>query len=139
MSTVVWIVGGVFILFIGVIIFNFFRMKNMKPAKDSTNVKRLNKKNYNTYTKNGLVLIDFWAAWCAPCKMIAPILNEIAEKESSIVTIAKVNVEYEKSLAAKFKVRNIPTMVLLKDGKEVKRFVGVKTKKFLMKEINAFA
>lgn len=82
-----------------------------------------------------LVLVDFWAPWCAPCKMVAPILNEIAEENSNTVTIAKVNVDQNQQISQKYNVRNIPTMILFKDGKVMKRITGVKPKKILLKEI----
>ena len=87
----------------------------------------------------GAVVVDFWAPWCGPCKMIAPTLNEIAETESDIV-IGKVNVDHNQDLAKKYKVRNIPTMVIFKNGVEVGRIVGVKTKKAILNEVrNAVA
>ena len=67
--------------------------------------------------------------------MVAPILNEIAEEQSGKVRIGKVNVDQQQTLAARFKVRNIPTLILFKNGKEVKRIVGVKPKKALLAEI----
>ena len=70
--------------------------------------------------------------------MIAPILNDIAETESDKVTIAKVNVDNQQQLAQKYKVRNIPTLVMFNNGKELKRYSGMKTKKFLMNEVNNF-
>jgi thioredoxin 1 len=71
--------------------------------------------------------------------MVAPILNEIAEEQQGRVRIGKVNVDNQQALAAKFKVRNIPTLVLLKNGREVKRFVGVKPKKALLEGISEFS
>ena len=66
---------------------------------------------------------------------MAPVLNDIAESESEKFTIAKVNVDNQQQLAQKYKIRNIPTLVLFKNGKEMNRYMGVKTKKFLMKEV----
>ena len=86
----------------------------------------------------GLILVDFWAPWCGPCKVIAPVLNEIAEEQQGKLRIGKVNVDNQQPLAAKYKVRSIPTLVLFKNGKEVKRFVGIGTKKSLMPEITEF-
>ena len=80
------------------------------------------------------VLVDFWAAWCGPCKIIAPTLNEIADSQTDFA-VAKVNVDHNQQLAQKFKVRNIPTMLILKDGKEAGRIVGVKTKRSILKEV----
>ena len=135
-STLVWILVAVFVVFLGLIVFNYFRMKNAKPLKTSGKIRILANKNFKTITKRGVVLVDFWAPWCAPCKIIAPTLNEIAESQNDF-TIAKVNVDHNQQLAQKFKVRSIPTMVILKDGKEAGRIVGVKTKRNILKEVEA--
>ncbi|SHI68046.1 thioredoxin [Parasporobacterium paucivorans] len=78
------------------------------------------------------VLVDFWAAWCGPCKMIGPILDEIAVQYSNI-KIAKVNVDEEPELARQFKVMSIPTLIAFKDGKAVSTAVGVRPKAELEK------
>ncbi len=132
------IVGIVVVLFVGWIAWSYRRMKNAPPVADHPHVKNLTQNNFKQMTAGGLVLVDFWAPWCGPCKMVAPILNEIAEEQQGKVRIGKVNVDNQQALAAKFKVRNIPTLVLLKNGKEVKRFVGVKPKKTLLEGIAEF-
>ncbi len=70
------------------------------------------------------VLIDFWATWCGPCKMIAPIIEQIAEEYSDEIKVGKVNVDDEPSLAAKFGITSIPTLLLVKNGEVVKTSVG---------------
>ena len=135
-TTVVLIIVGVIIAFLGLITFNYFKMKNAKPVKTSGKIRVLANKNFKTITRRGVVLVDFWAPWCAPCKIVAPTLNDIAETQSDF-TVAKVNVDHNQQLAKKFKVRNIPTMIILKDGVEAGRIVGVKTKKAILKEVNA--
>jgi thioredoxin 1 len=137
MSTTLIIILGFVVLFIAYLVYNFYKMKNMPPVKNHERIRILTNKNFKQQIKSGLFLIDFWAPWCAPCKMIAPTLNEISEKEQN-VTIAKVNVDNQQQLAQKFKIRNIPTLIMTHNGKEIKRFTGVKTKKFLMKEVNQF-
>ena len=77
------------------------------------------------------VLIDFYADWCAPCKMIAPIVEEIAGEVSG-VKVGKINVDEEPGLAGEFGVMSIPTLVVMKDGKPVKTIVGVQPKKEIM-------
>lgn len=80
------------------------------------------------------VLIDFWAAWCGPCQMLSPIVDEIAEEYSSI-KVCKVNTSEEMELAQQFMVTNIPTLVLIQDGKVVKTLVGYRTKEELVSEL----
>ena len=74
------------------------------------------------------VLVDFWAQWCAPCRAVAPTLDELAQKYKSKFTVAKVNVDEVPDLAAQFGVLNIPTLILFKGGQEVDRLVGVQSK-----------
>lgn len=136
MLTTALIVGGIILLLVIYGYYNMKRMKSLPNTPSHENIRILTNKNFKNQVKNGLVMVDFWAAWCGPCKMIAPVLNEIAETESDKFTIAKVNVDQQQQLAQKYKIRNIPTMILFYNGKEVKRFAGVKTKKFLLKEAN---
>ena len=121
-------------LVIGAIVFGYFRMKNVKDTPSSDRIKHLNNKNFKTAVRQGLVLVDFWAPWCAPCKMIAPTLNEIAEEEADKITVAKVNVDQNQQLAQKYNIRNIPTLLVFQDGKVAKRITGLKPKKALLRE-----
>jgi len=130
-----YIAIGVGVLIVAYMVYGYRKMKNIKDIPPSKNIKILTNKNFKTAIKRDLVLVDFWAPWCAPCKIIAPTLNEIAEEYSDKVTIAKVNVDQQKQVAQKFKIRNIPTLILFKDGKELKRITGVKPKRALLKEI----
>ena len=81
------------------------------------------------------VLVDFWAAWCGPCRMVAPVLDEIAKEKAGSLTVAKVDVDANPSTARDFQVVSIPTLILFKDGKPVKRIVGAKGKAALLKEL----
>ncbi|MEI7500571.1 MAG: thioredoxin [Bacteroidota bacterium] len=112
------------------------KMKSIKNVKESDKIKILTDQNFQNKIKTGIVLVDFWAAWCMPCKLMAPVLNDVAEETNGKVTIAKVNVDEQKATAAKFGIRSIPTMILFQNGKEVKRIVGVKTKDYLLKEFD---
>jgi thioredoxin 1 len=79
------------------------------------------------------VLVDFWAEWCGPCKMIAPILDEVAKDMQGRVTVAKLNVDEDGAVAQRFNIRGIPTLILFKDGKEVAQQVGAVSKSQLVK------
>ncbi|WP_198152515.1 thioredoxin [Draconibacterium sediminis] len=136
MSTTLIVIAVVLAALVALIAVNYFRMKNAKPVANSKRIKVLNNKNFKAATKRGVVLLDFWAPWCGPCKIIAPTLNEIADSQTDFM-VAKVNVDHNQQLAQKFKVRNIPTMLILKDGKEAGRIVGVKTKRTILKEVDA--
>ena len=78
------------------------------------------------------VLLDFWAAWCGPCKMVAPVLDEIAAERSDI-KVGKVNVDEEPQLAAQFNIMSIPTMLVFKEGKLVNQSIGYRPKEELLK------
>jgi thioredoxin 1 len=84
------------------------------------------------------VLVDFWAEWCGPCKMIAPILEEIAGEQEGKVRVAKVNVDDHPGLARKFNVMSIPTMIVFKDGKEDHRIIGAKGKPQLLEDLTPY-
>jgi thioredoxin 1 len=136
MSITLIIILAVVGLLVVLITVNYFRMKNAKPVETSKKIVTLGNKNFKLALKKEVLLVDFWAPWCGPCKLVAPTLNEIAETEEGIV-IGKVNVDNNQDLAKKYKVRNIPTMVIFKNGVEVGRIVGVKTKKAILKEVEA--
>jgi thioredoxin 1 len=126
-------VVGVFVLFI---IYNYIKIKNMPPAKDHEKIKILTDQNFEKQIKSGITLVDFWAEWCMPCKMMAPVLNDVAADLTDGAEVGKVNIEQFQSVAAKYKVRSIPTLILFKNGKEINRFVGGKSKEFLVTQIN---
>ncbi|HET7719370.1 MAG TPA: thioredoxin [Acidimicrobiales bacterium] len=84
------------------------------------------------------VLVDFWAEWCGPCKMIAPILEEIAGEHDGKLRIGKLNVDDNPSVAQRFEVMAIPTLILFKDGQVAKRLVGAKGKGQLLQELQEF-
>lgn len=135
MQTTLIVIG---IVIVAVYIFRTVAMAQMKKTPmvaDHAKVLTLTEQNFQQQTKNKVVLIDFWASWCAPCRMMAPVLNDVASELKGNSHVGKVDIQQYQSLANQFKVRNIPTMILLKNGAEVNRFVGIKSKEFLLKEI----
>jgi len=81
------------------------------------------------------VIVDFWAEWCGPCKMIAPVLDEIATEQAGKVRVAKLNVDDNPDIARRFDVMSIPTLIIFKDGEPQKRLVGAKGKGQLLEEL----
>ena len=96
----------------------------------------LNKDNFENSIANGVALVDFWASWCGPCKMQLPIIEEFSGEMEGKATVGKVNVDEELELAQSFGIQSIPTLILFKDGKAVKKLVGLHSKESLYEEIN---
>ncbi len=98
---------------------------------------KITKSNFENEVLNSPipVVVDFWATWCGPCRMIAPVVEEIAEEYEGTIKVGKVNVDEEPELASQFKIVSIPTIVLVKDGKVTAKAIGYMTKDRLIKEL----
>ena len=90
----------------------------------SERVVHLNESTFDTGIKKGLTLVDFWADWCGPCKALAPTIDGLAETYHDKLTVAKVDIDANPNIPAKFGIRGIPTVILFKDGQQVDLFVG---------------
>ena len=101
-----------------------------------SNATELTEQNFNDTVASGVTLVDFWAEWCGPCRMLTPIIDELIGEYEGKATIAKVNVDEASELAQQFGVSSIPTLLVMKDGKEVNRFVGVTSKDNLGKALD---
>ena len=135
MQTALIVIG---VLIVSLIVFRYIalaKIKNTPMVADHANVLTLTDQNFQQQTKNKVVLVDFWATWCAPCRMMAPVLNDVASDLSGNSKVGKVDIEQYQSLAQKFRVRSIPTLILFKNGVEINRFVGIKSKEFLLKQL----
>ena len=91
-----------------------------------------------TLKENNLVFVDFWAEWCGPCRMVGPIVDELAEEYKGKVLIAKVDVDSNPETSSKFGIRSIPTLLLFKKGEVVDKQLGVVPKKVLTEKINTY-
>ncbi|MEI7958040.1 MAG: thioredoxin [Verrucomicrobiota bacterium] len=108
----------------------------------NTNVFNLTEANFDQEVLNAStpVLVDFWATWCGPCKMIAPIIDEIAAEKAGVVKIAKVDVDENQAISARYGIRAIPTLLLFKNGEVKEQIVGgVVSKRDLLTKLEALA
>ena len=93
--------------------------------------------NLDETINEGVALVDFWAPWCGPCRMIAPVIEELAEDFEGKAKICKVNTDEEQELGVKFGVRSIPTIIFFKDGEQVDSMVGAASKEAFAEKLNA--
>lgn len=100
-------------------------------------VKHFSDENFEEGVKNGVVLIDFYADWCGPCRMLTPIVEELAKELSGKAVIAKVDTDQAVNVATKYEVTSIPTLILFKNGEAIKRVVGLKDLDALRKMVSA--
>ena len=98
-------------------------------------IKYLENENLEELVKEGVFIVDFYADWCGPCKMMSPIIDKIAEENTNI-KVGKLNVDEAQDIAVKYNVMSIPTIIIYKDGIEYKRFVGVTSKSNILNALN---
>lgn len=97
----------------------------------------LTKENFAEHTQNGVVLVDFWAPWCGPCRMLAPVIDKLAEEFDGKAKICKVNTDEQEELSAQYGIRSIPTMLFFKNGEVVDQMVGATSEQVLKDKLNA--
>ncbi len=97
----------------------------------------LTPENFEEVTNSGVSLVDFWAPWCGPCRMIAPVIEELAEEFEGKANICKVNTDEQQDLAVKYGIRSIPTIIFMKDGEVVDQMVGASSKQAFSDKINS--
>lgn len=119
------------------LLFVFSLVLVAQDKKDTKNkIVTLTSKSYDEEVSKGLVLVDYWAVWCGPCRKMEPVLKQVAEEAD--VKVGKLNVDDYKAVARTKGVSTIPTMFIYKDGKEMQRLVGVYTKDELLKVLNSY-
>jgi thioredoxin 1 len=97
----------------------------------------LSNENFEENTNEGVALVDFWAPWCGPCRMLAPVIEQLAEEFEGKAKICKVNSDEQADLTAKYGVRSLPTMLFMKDGEVVDQMIGASSKQALADKINS--
>lgn len=142
MKIVIFIIIAVVILIIAAfVVFSLIYRKkllNYDTKNDSKKIILLNDNTFYNKISGSVAIVDFWAEWCQPCKLQAPIISELAEEMSDKVKVCKIDVEKNKIVASKLGIKSIPTIVIFKNGKEKERFVGVKTKQVLKKSLEQY-
>ena len=97
----------------------------------------LTEDNFDSIVSEGVTMVDFWAPWCGPCRMIAPVVEELAEEYEGKATIAKVNTDEQQGLAIRFGIRSIPSILFFKDGEVVDQMVGAASKDVFAQKLDA--
>ena len=114
----------------------FMAIDNMVYANKGGKVKEVTEKSFEKNISKGVVIVDFWATWCRPCLMQAPIFEEAAKEMKGKVAFLKIDVDKAKNIAAKYRISSIPTLIVFKDGKEVTRTMGTQQKENIIAVLN---
>lgn len=138
MSTLVWIIV---VIVIAYLIYSFYRkytlLKNSELQEKSARLIVLTDATFQKTIKTGVTLVDFWAPWCTPCRLQDPAINALADEMDGKVKVCKLNVDEHKKAATKMKIRNIPNIIIFKNGKPVKQLIGVKSQRQIEKALNS--
>jgi thioredoxin 1 len=125
----------VFLVFVTLCLISVPSCKSGKTGSSSENVLTLTGNNFSEETSTGVVMVDFWATWCMPCKAMAPIIDEIANQTKGKVKIGKVDVDANGDLANRFNVQGIPNIIIFKNGVPVENLVGIQSKETLIQAL----
>ena len=136
MNLYFWIPIGILIILLTVALFKRYKiLKSLEDAPENENIIKLTDDNFEKTTEIGISLIDFWAPWCAPCKILAPTINELANEFGERINICKMNVDENRITSNNLKIKSIPTVIIIQNGTIVGHFVGVKPKYVYAKAI----
>ena len=103
----------------------------------SEKVVKLTKEAFDTVIAQGITVVDFWATWCGPCRMMSPIIDQLADENEGKATVGKVDVDEQPELATRFGIASIPTIIVFKNGEETARMVGARPKNAIQQAIDA--
>ena len=140
MAYIFWIS---FLLFLFVVVFSFIqRSRALKADKyvkqnDNDKVVELTDESFDETIKEGVTLVDFWAPWCAPCRIQNPVISKIADEIGDKAKITKINMDQHKKAAIRMKIKNIPNIIIFKDGQAVRQLIGAKPKHTILKALTS--
>jgi thioredoxin len=135
MSTYFWLLILLILIVFSFYLIRIFKKLNHTEQQISENVIELTDENFKATIKKGISLVDFWAPWCMPCRVQNPVINQLADELKGKVKICKLNVDDYKKTAIQLNIRSIPNIIIFKEGKPVKQFVGVQSKNSIMNKI----
>lgn len=136
MLNILWITLALFfIYFIFKGLRQYKKMSSFTAEQESAKLITLTDANFASHIKKGVILVDFWAAWCTPCRMIAPIVSELADSFDGKAKVGKLNVDENQATAGKYGIRSIPSLLIFKDGEIVEQIIGIKPIGFFEKAI----
>jgi len=115
-----------------------FYLSSCKSGSSDKNITTLTTDNFRNETAQGIVMVDFWASWCMPCKAMTPVIEEIASQTKGKVKVGKVDIDANGPIANEFGIHAIPTIIIFKDGKSVETLVGVQSKEALVNALSKY-
>lgn len=135
MGTFIWL----FVVIMLILVVYYIRKAALRMSKEqqveSENIIILTDEKFSKSIKSGVTLVDFWAPWCAPCKMQNPIINQVADELKGKAKVCKINIDDHKKSASQMKIRNIPNIIIFKDGEAVKQLIGMKPKHTILRAV----
>ncbi|MBE0650559.1 MAG: thioredoxin [Bacteroidales bacterium] len=138
MNGYVWILVALLAIWLAYSFYKRYKLISSGSGKpESEKLTILTDATFKKQISKGVSLVDFWADWCTPCKIQGPVVSELADEMNDKAKICKLDVQHNQRIPGELGIRNIPTIMIFKDGKMVNKFVGVKTKSVLLKGLKA--